>query len=119
MQFIDHATLYTPDDVIADGAILIDGGHIVACGPAAEVAAPASAAHIDAQGATVAPGFIDLQLNGALGDDFTDAVRKAYDAVGRISFEGCFFRKDIGFKALKHVSRGTSAAGGRHNKKKS
>lgn len=89
MQFIDHATLYTPDDVIADGAILIDGSRIVACGPAAEVAAPASAAHIDAQGASVAPGFIDLQLNGALGDDFTQDPATIWRVAAQLPRWGC------------------------------
>jgi phosphoribosylamine--glycine ligase len=36
----------------------------------------------------------------ALGDTLTDAKRLAYEAVGKISFQGAFFRKDIADKAL-------------------
>ncbi len=32
----------------------------------------------------------------AVGDDREDALTKAYEAVGRIHFEGCHYRKDIG-----------------------
>ncbi len=36
----------------------------------------------------------------ALGTDITEAIARAYAAVGRISFEGVHFRKDIGRKAI-------------------
>jgi phosphoribosylamine---glycine ligase len=40
----------------------------------------------------------------ALGDDFAAARAQAYDAVGRISFAGMRFRRDIGFAAAEgHV----------------
>ncbi len=37
----------------------------------------------------------------ALGDTLADAKRRAYDAVSRIHFQGAFYRKDIGDKALR------------------
>jgi len=37
----------------------------------------------------------------ALGDSVQDAIDKAYRAVGRISWEGAYYRKDIGQKALR------------------
>ena len=37
----------------------------------------------------------------ALGDGTRDAIEKAYRAVDRISWEGAYYRKDIGRKALK------------------
>ncbi len=36
----------------------------------------------------------------ALGDSYADAARKAYEAVGCITFDGMYFRKDIGRKAM-------------------
>lgn len=36
----------------------------------------------------------------ALGDTIKDAVERAYSAVDRISFDGAYYRKDIGRKAL-------------------
>ena len=37
----------------------------------------------------------------ALGDTVADARKLAYDAVGRIQFQGAFYRKDIAEKAVK------------------
>lgn len=36
----------------------------------------------------------------ALGKDMSDAIKRAYEAVERISFEGAHYRKDIGHKAI-------------------
>ncbi|ACF45543.1 MAG: phosphoribosylamine--glycine ligase [Prosthecochloris sp.] len=36
----------------------------------------------------------------ALGSDLKESLERAYDAVGRISFDGMYFRRDIGAKAL-------------------
>ena len=40
----------------------------------------------------------------ALGADVAEAQRRAYDAVSRIHWEGCFHRGDIGWRALKRSS---------------
>ena len=37
----------------------------------------------------------------ALGNDLKEAQAKAYNLVDKVSFEGAFFRKDIGFKGVK------------------
>jgi phosphoribosylamine--glycine ligase len=37
----------------------------------------------------------------ALGDTLAEAKRNAYEAVGRIHFQGAFYRRDIGDKALR------------------
>ena len=41
----------------------------------------------------------------ALGDTVGEAIAKAYQVVGKISWEGAYCRKDIGRKALERMSR--------------
>ena len=71
MLCIQRATLLTPEIQINDGVLLIDSGRIVAVGDTTTVAIPTDAEVMDAGGLIVAPGFIDVQLNGAFGTDFT------------------------------------------------
>ncbi|MDC9598196.1 phosphoribosylamine--glycine ligase [Xenorhabdus anantnagensis] len=39
----------------------------------------------------------------ALGCDIADAQKKAYLRAGQISWEGCFYRKDIGYRAIARL----------------
>ena len=55
---------------------------------------------LDANGLTLTDGGRVLGVT-ALGDTLADAKRRAYEAVGKIHFQGAFYRKDIGDKALK------------------
>lgn len=55
-----------------------------------KIVAPADAAaeSIDAQGLIVAPGYIDLQINGAYGVDFTTQPEKVGDAARKLPLHG-------------------------------
>ena len=71
MLYIKNGTLYTPHLHLERGAILLDGARIADLGPVGQVRCPAGAQVVDAEGLLIAPGFIDLQLNGGFGADFT------------------------------------------------
>src|SRR5688572_11207785 len=71
MRCIQHATIITPDQRIEDGAILIERGRIVAAGPGTAVPLPDDVSPLSAEGLIAVPGFIDMQLNGGFGLDFT------------------------------------------------
>jgi len=70
MLAIHHATILTPDATIADGTIIIANGRIQAVGGPELPILPAAETR-DAAGLLLAPGFIDLQVNGGFGLDFT------------------------------------------------
>jgi len=46
----------------------------------------------------------------ALGQNIEEAIQKAYIAVEAIKFDHCFFRRDIGAKALKKVTANTPSS---------
>lgn len=57
------------DEVIEDGAIVLNGNRIEAVGPMASVAIPPGAKVIDAKGKTIIPGLVDVHWHGAMGAD--------------------------------------------------
>ena len=73
----------TPDRVIDDGAVVIEGDRIVWVGPAASATAPAALAAVvaatpaAAPGTTVLPGLVDLHNHGGGGAGFPDATTPA------------------------------------------
>ncbi len=75
MICIQHATVYTPDEVMGDGTVLLADGRIQTVAPSSQIDLPERVSCIDATGLHLIPGFIDLQLNGAIGLDFTSEPR--------------------------------------------
>lgn len=72
MQYIRKATLITPTETIPNGTLLIDQGKILALGPDHTISIPQGARVLVAEGQILAPGLVELQINGGFGLDFTE-----------------------------------------------
>jgi len=72
---IHNGTLLTPTECVADGWVLIEGDHIVEIGRGK---GPPAGKLIDAAGRYIAPGFIDLHVQGFRGYDLWDAAEPRY-----------------------------------------
>lgn len=82
---LTNATVHTGDAVVADRAVVVRGERIAAL--VAPDAIPRGAEVVDLGGATVAPGYVDLQVNGGgdrlLNDDPTPEAVAAIAAAHR------------------------------------
>lgn len=72
MYALTHGRIYTGHAVLDDHAIVIDNGLIERICPLAEL--PSGIEQRDLGGAIIAPGFIDVQLNGCGGVQFNDTA---------------------------------------------
>lgn len=62
--------MITPGEILPGGVVVVDDGLIVEVLPAT-AGHPRAEATLDASGLTLAPGFIELQINGGFGYDLT------------------------------------------------
>jgi len=91
MIALANCDIYADDQVLLEHAVVIDGDRIRQITPLDAV--PAEAEVLDLAGRSVAPGFIDLQVNGGGGVLLTDsptveAVRAVRDAHRRYGVTG-------------------------------
>lgn len=70
MLAVTQTTIITPDEVIENGTLLVAGGRILAVGGPSLPVSDATEIR-KAPGLILAPGFLDLQVNGGFGLDFT------------------------------------------------
>jgi len=73
-------------DRIEPANVLVDDGVVAAVGP--RLAAYDDAPTLDVSGLLVAPGFIDLQINGALGIDLADEPERLWEVGAALSRYG-------------------------------
>lgn len=79
--FIKNSRILTPFEEIESGTLLVENGRIAQIGT---ITPPKEANIIDAEGNYLAPGFIDLQLNGAFGYDFTTQSEHIWQVATRL-----------------------------------
>lgn len=91
---IVHAQVVTPRGTILDGAVAVDDGVIRYVGTTSGLASAGLTATdtIDAQGAYVLPGFIDVHVHGGMLQDFSIPSKQAFDDITKL-----------------HVSQGTTS----------
>lgn len=82
MICIQNATLVTPGRLAREATVLIEGDRFRAVED--RLAIPDGARVIDAAGLTLAPGLIDLQVNGGFGFDLTAAPESIWEVGARL-----------------------------------
>ena len=70
MVCIHNAKIVLETGILWDGVLLLDGDRIAAVGDRREVEIPADCDMMDAQGAYVGPGFVDIHVHGGNGHMF-------------------------------------------------
>jgi N-acetylglucosamine-6-phosphate deacetylase len=78
-----NATIVTPDEILRRGFVLIERGRIRAVGTGVAKVRPAPVQTIDALDGLLVPGFVDLQVNGAMGEEFSQSPAEKYDGIVR------------------------------------
>lgn len=84
---IRGARVLVPSGVVSGADVLVEDGAVSAVGPGLK--APRGAETVAGGGALLAPGLVDLQINGAYGVNFSEASpAEVTRAAGRLAAEG-------------------------------
>ena len=76
MIYIENAQVVLEDQILPDGAILVEGDRIMQAGDRAVVTCPENACRVDAKGLYVGPGFVDIHVHGGGGAEFFEEPLK-------------------------------------------
>ena len=66
-----NVSIYQPDDVIENGMVIVSGGRIIDIKASSIQEGSTDIQIYDGHGLNLTPGFVDLQINGGFGWDFT------------------------------------------------
>ncbi len=78
--FIKNGSLFT-EDGISEGILVIEDGKIIEDGYVGEI--PGNSKTIDAKGAYIMPGFVEIHAHGGGGADFMDGSTDAFETVAK------------------------------------
>lgn len=82
-KVISNGTVVTPYDEFRGGVVVIEGSRILDVGRRGDVVVPPGAETIDAGGANIVPGLIDIHVHGSNGADVMDATPGALETMSR------------------------------------
>src|SRR4029077_8133939 len=87
MRLLRRGTIITPSAEIPSGSVLVENGRITWVGPE-EPEDNAGLEHLGGDDAIIAPGFIDLQVNGFGGRDAAPGVEAVRQIARRLPETG-------------------------------
>jgi N-acetylglucosamine-6-phosphate deacetylase len=80
--------IFTPQQVIDEGVVLMEGKTIRAVGRDSDITIPPEATVLDVRPHVIAPGFIDLHVHGGRGSDFMDDTDADFETITRFHAAG-------------------------------
>lgn len=88
MIYLEGGSLLYPEGRLEAAAVVIHAGRIQAAGLRSQIPPPAGAARLSTDGLLLSPGWIDLQINGGFGCDFTAQPDSIWQVGARLPEHG-------------------------------
>ncbi len=102
---IQGADIFTPERRISGGAVLIEAGKIERVSTLPESVAWSAEQRFDAAGLLLAPGLVELQINGAFGMDFTADPQSIFPVAEKLpAFGVTSFLPTIITSPVEHIA---------------